>query len=288
MAEARFQPPRLPYNEAIASFGIDRAGWKTLVEAIYPSARSIDSIALVLSYCKARGLDPFKRPVHIVPVWNSAIGGMVETIWPGVGELRTTAMRTGQFAGMDPAEFGPIIEETFEGTSEKGKSKGKSKRITVRYPEWCRMTVYRMLGGQRCPISSPVVFWKETYGKWADTEVPNDMWAQRPLGQLEKCAEAAGLRRAFPEENGHDYTAEEMEGQRMFNAPPPPEQEQPLLKGTPTLSERALAAIRKPPGQVTYVDNAASVQMHETHDEDVVPDLPEDHDERRQEQAEDA
>jgi len=42
------------------------------------------------------------------------------------------------------------------------------------------------------------------------------MWAKRPRGQLEKCAEAAALRRAFPEEIGNEYAAEEVEGQ-AFN-----------------------------------------------------------------------
>jgi L-fucose mutarotase/ribose pyranase (RbsD/FucU family) len=36
------------------------------------------------------------------------------------------------------------------------------------------------------------------------------MWVKRPHGQLLKCAKAASLRAAFPEEA--DYTAEEMEG----------------------------------------------------------------------------
>ncbi len=31
---------------------------------------------------------------------------------------------------------------------------------------------------------------------------PNKMWKQRPYGQIGKCAEAAALRRAFPEEIG--------------------------------------------------------------------------------------
>ena len=33
------KPPRLPCHEAVEEqFGIDRAGWKALVEAIYPNA----------------------------------------------------------------------------------------------------------------------------------------------------------------------------------------------------------------------------------------------------------
>ena len=43
------------------------------------------------------------------------------------------------------------------------------------------------------------------------------MWASRPVGQLEKCAEAGALRRAFPEEIGNDLTAEEMEGQHIID-----------------------------------------------------------------------
>ena len=46
--------------------------------------------------------------------------------------------------------------------------------------------------------------------------MPNHVWERRPDGQLEKCAEAAALRRAFPEELGNEYTAEEMEGQLYY------------------------------------------------------------------------
>ena len=39
------------------------------------------------------------------------------------------------------------------------------------------------------------------------------MWIRRPRGQLLKCAKAASLRAAFPEESG--YTAEEMAGKTI-------------------------------------------------------------------------
>ena len=90
------KPPRLPYHEAVEErFGIDRAGWKALVEAIYPNAETAVAIVMALSYCRARNLDPFKRPVHIVPMWSSVAGKMIERVWPGISELRTTAFRTG-------------------------------------------------------------------------------------------------------------------------------------------------------------------------------------------------
>ena len=209
------KPPRLPYHAAVQErFGIDRAGWKALVEAIYPNAETADAIVMALSYCRARNLDPFKRPVHIVPMWSSAAGKMIETVWPGISELRTTAFRTGQYAGLSEPEFGPPIERTFQGRAGRGKSKGQERSITLRFPEWCRVTITRELNGKERRFVGPKVYWLEAYAKWADTDVPNEMWANRPVGQLEKCAEAGALRRAFPDEIGNELTAEEMEGQR--------------------------------------------------------------------------
>jgi hypothetical protein len=64
------------------------------------------------------------------------------------------------------------------------------------------------------------------------------MWRRRTRGQLDKCAEAAALRAAFPEELGNDYSAEEMEGQVIDHAPPPPDVDEP--KAPRTTGNRAL------------------------------------------------
>ena len=218
----QFKEPRLPYHDAINErYGVDKSSWKALTEAVFPLAKSVDSIVMALSYCRARKLDPFKKPVHIVPMWNSALRETVETVWPGIAELRTTAFRTGQYAGCDEAQFGNDIEETFTGKNHKNEERS----VSVVYPEWCRMTVTRILNGHERRFVGPKVYWIESYARWAG-DVPNDMWAKRPVGQLEKCAEAAALRRAFPEEIGNEYTAEEMEGQVILgtvnHVPPAP------------------------------------------------------------------
>ena len=198
-------PPRLPYHPAISErFGIDRASWKALVEAVYPAAKTTDSVILALSYCKARKLDPFKRVVHIVPVYDSDKRDYVETVWPGIAEHRTTALRTKQYAGADACQFGETIERAFSGETKRGKI-----NVAVKFPEWAQLTVYRLIDGQRVPVPGPRVYWLETYSRIGRTEVPNDMWQKRPFGQLEKCAEAAALRRAFPEELGDEPTVEE-------------------------------------------------------------------------------
>jgi phage recombination protein Bet len=193
--------PRLPYHPAIEErFGVDRSSWKALVEAIFPLAQSTESVILALSYCRARKLDPFKRNVHIVPIWSKEKGGLVDTIWPGIGELRTTAFRTGEYAGRDHAVFGADV------TKKLGQTE-------ITFPEWAEVTVYRMVKGQRVAFAGPRVYWIETYAtSRRDKDDPNEMWNNRPRGQLEKCAEAAALRAAFPEEVGSDYIPEEAEG----------------------------------------------------------------------------
>jgi hypothetical protein len=130
---------------------------------------------------------------------------------------------------MDETQFGPDITQTFKG--EVGSRRdSETMEITVTFPEWCIVTVYRMVGDQRVKFSGPKVYWLESYGRRGKSEVPNEMWFRRPHGQVEKCSEAGALRRAFPEEIGNEYAAEEMEGQRIIDhvaapvttVPPPP------------------------------------------------------------------
>lgn len=213
-AVATFSPARLPYHPIMEKeFGIDKAGWRALTESVFPNAKTADSILLALAYCKARNLDPFKRVVHIVPMWNSALRQEVETVWPGIAEMRTTAFRTKSFAGSDPATWGDEREVTYEGQNRKGERRA----ITLRRPDWCQITVHRMIEGQRCAFPGPRVYFDETYSQWAGAPVPNDRWSRAPRQMLEKCAEAAALRRAFPEELGNEMAADEMDGKPIID-----------------------------------------------------------------------
>lgn len=186
--------------------------WRVLVDAIFPSARTSEAVMLALDYCRARKLDPFKRSVHIVPVWNKTLRREVETVWPGISELQVTAARTGQWAGMDAPEWGPLITRTFKG-QVKIDNQWEDRQAVVTFPEWCAVTVYRLIGNQRYAFVEPV-YWTEAYARVGRSEMPNDMWAKRVRGQLHKNAKAASLRAAFPEEIS-DYTSDEMEGQEI-------------------------------------------------------------------------
>lgn len=238
-------PGRPPYpTRAQAAFGISPGDWRALVDAVFPAAKTTEAVELALSYCRARGLDPFKRPVHIVPIWDSKKGAEVETVWPGIGELRTTAARTGQMAGCEDAVFGPDQTRTFKGTIGKGQY-AKEVEKTVTFPEWCQLIVYRMVQGIRVPFPGPKVRWMETYATMGASDVPNEMWATRPYGQLEKCAEAAALRRAFPEEVGGDLISDEV-GRRVSAIDITPSDPQPAGSKTAGLAAR-LAAAKAPP-----------------------------------------
>ncbi len=200
---------RLPCDaDAAKRYGVEAGQWRVLVESVWPSAKTADAVFLALDYCRARKLDPFKRPCHIVPMWNSTLHREVETVWPGISDIRTTAARTTEYAGADETIFGQEATETFEGKTHKGEK----LTATLTFPTWARITVYRIIKGQRVPFPGPRVIWKETYSQMKGTPVPNTRWQRAPYQMLEKCAEAAALRKAFPEELGSVYAAEEMEG----------------------------------------------------------------------------
>lgn len=172
---------------------------EVLATSLYPGA-SVNSIKMVLGYCKATGLDPMQKPVHIVPMWDSKVKMMRDVVMPGIGLYRTQAARNG-CAGVSEPDFGPDITEEIGG-------------LKITYPEWCKVTVKRRMSSGDTAEFTAKEFWKENYavkGGQEKSVAPNAMWAKRPYGQLAKCAEAQALRKAFPE-LGSEPTADEMEG----------------------------------------------------------------------------
>lgn len=226
-AVAIIQPPRLPYPKSVEQdYGVTAGAWKALVESVFPNAKSAAAVDLALAYCKARKLDVFKRVVHIVPIYDSVQKKEVESVWPGIAEHRTTAMRTGTYAGLDEPRFGPMKTKTFSG-NVGSDDYPKMMTVDVTFPEWCEITLYRMVQGARVPFPGPRVYWLEYFSQRRKSGVPNDRWCRAPSGQLEKCAEAGALRRAFPEELGEEWSAEEIGGAATMHDITPPSVESP-------------------------------------------------------------
>lgn len=231
-AVTQIQPSRLPIAPAIAKeFEVQPAEWRVLVEQIFPNAKSVEAVTMAMAYCRQRKLDIFKKPVHIVPMWSTALGRMVETVWPGVAEIRTTAARTNEYAGIDEVEFGPMVERKFTGRNKTRNGDWEDVEKTVTFPEWASVVVYRIVKGTKCAFHAKV-FWEETYATIGKSDIPNEMWSKRSRGQLDKCVEVAALRKAFPEELGSTYAAEEMEG-RVIEADANVEHASPPKPHTP-------------------------------------------------------
>jgi phage recombination protein Bet len=219
-----------------------------LQSSLYPGAK-LESIKMVLGYCKAAGLDPMKKPVHIVPMKVSTgqkdergwdIKETRDVIMPGVGMYRTEASRTGQYAGVTEPEFGPIqqLDYTVDvWEDDNGRRKKTTKQKTLRYPEWCRVSVDRIVDGSPRTFTAKE-FWLENYATRGSDGAPNEMWTKRPFAQLAKCAEAQALRKAFPDTTGAQPTAEEMQDHPYDEEPRAPRDVTPLPP-TPTFYPEA-------------------------------------------------
>lgn len=196
-----------------ANFAGTETMWRSLCEC-YPGAETPEVLIAVVEYCAVRNLDPFKRPVHVVPMYNSRLRRKVQVVMQGINEIEITATRTGQWAGMDAPIFGPTIERTFTGEFENDDGSKRDTEIRMQFPEWCAVTVYRIVAGERRAFTEQL-WWLECYGRAGfRSTMPNQRWQQAPRQMLHKCVKAAVLRAAFPEE-GLGYTADEMEDREI-------------------------------------------------------------------------
>lgn len=199
----------LERHPAVMERGIKAEEWRTLYDNLYPGAKP-QSVLMVWDYCKARKLDPLKKPCHIVPMEvRNPNGDYVwrDVVMPGIYEYRTTATRTGLYLGHAKPEYGEIQEH-----------------LGVMAPEWCDFVVYRWNEIAKQRAEYPVrVYFREIAAtkrekidnKYTGKMVVNSRWTKAPNQMLTKCTEAAGLREAFPDELGGTHTDDEMDGQRV-------------------------------------------------------------------------
>lgn len=229
-----------------------------LQASLYPGAKP-DSVKAVIDYCRAAGLNPMLRPVHIVPMSVKRNGkwDMVDVIMPGVAHYRTQASRSGRYLGCSEPRFGPQV------TARLGAK-------DVEYPEWCSITVYAMVAGQRAEFTA-TEYWLENYAtKDRESKDPNAMWSKRPRGQLAKVAEAQALRKAFPELLGGQETYEEMEGKVLESPDALPAVEEKRL-GKPTQTLDAMTA--RPEKEAAPTEEVEDAHFTEVAD-GAAPDLP--------------
>jgi phage recombination protein Bet len=147
---------------------------------------SDNELALFGMICQRAGLDPFAKQVYAIQRYDKANKAYKWTFQISVDGLRAIADRTGQYAGSDE----PLFDEGLDCFSfeQTGRT----------LPSICKVTVWKMIGGQRCPFVGIAKYseFVQTYeGK------PSGLWQNMPLTMLAKCAESQALRKAFPQCN---------------------------------------------------------------------------------------
>jgi phage recombination protein Bet len=200
---------------------------------------TVPEMQLFAMVAQHTGLDPFTRQIYAIKR-----GGKV-THQTGIDGYRSSAERNGQYAGSDEATY----EEC--GCGDEGSP--------TDHPKIARVVVRRILPNGHVIEQTGVARWhelkpehKKPQGAW---DYLDAMWWRMPFNQLAKCAEANGLRKAFPRVLGNVYIAEEMEQARIIDA----EEAPPRL----TLAERAeakaaaiaaVAAVEERAPEVTVID----------------------------------
>jgi len=183
-----------------------------LVRRTVAAGATPDELELFFHQARRAGLDPLAKQIYFVKRQGK---GVVQV---GIDGLRLIADRTGQYAGSDDAEFGAA--------NERG------------YPSSAKVTVYKMVQGQRCPFGATA--------RW-DEYFPGDsqgfQWKRMPHAMLAKCAEALALRKAFPADMSGLYVHEEMEQAGSSEMAPAIAVQSPLAE--PELQGQALVQAAK-------------------------------------------
>lgn len=180
-------------TQAVSTFVLSAQDIQTLVAVgAIPDGTPPDVITFFGRSCAESRLSPFKRQIHLIK--RNSKTGVKYTIQTGIDGYRAVANRTGVYAGNDEYLFDEGLKE-FQMIQAKRQG-----------PTTATSTVYKLVGGQRCPFAA-TARWEE----YCPEGNAAFMWNKMPFLMLGKTAEALALRKAFPEELSGIYTDEEMQ-----------------------------------------------------------------------------
>lgn len=186
--------------------------------------RPFTDLRLFMMQANRRRLDPFKKQIHAVYIWDSSRQAEILTPITGIDGFRSIAQRAEKplYAG-------------------SGETRLEYKKEGDKFPFKAATDVYAYnpITGAREVIATGVAIWDE-YVKMVDEKademkdgkpvvrknrsgeeyvkkvktgkkVPNSTWEHMPTVMLSKCSEALALRKGWPDDLGGMYVAEEVD-----------------------------------------------------------------------------
>jgi len=154
-------------------------------------------LAVFMHYCQKTGLDPFSKQIYMICRREKQGDQWIDkqTIQVGIDGFRVIRDRVAARLG---------IEVEYEDTIWYDHDGGEHKVwLQDAPPAGC--TVVAVKNGRRFPGTLRFSEYVQTRG-----DQPVGKWRDAPAHQIEKCAEAFALRRAFPHDLGGIYLEDEM------------------------------------------------------------------------------
>lgn len=179
-----------------------------LIKSTVAVGATNDELKLYLYDCKRHGVHPLDRMILFVK--RGSGNDAKATHQCSIDFFRSEAEASGEYDGQDEPEF------EFEDGAE--------------YPSLARVKIYRK------GIDRPFV----GIARWAEfcpTGKQDFMWRKMPHGQLAKCAEAQGFRKAFPKKFAKLYSDDEMHQADCIDITPPTKTETVKPAGSHTASQ---------------------------------------------------